>query len=197
MNTHDDVLDRLWHSLSNQATAGELDAARDALGRRLRRRSRLFASVMTLAGLLLASMAAGLILRPIGDDDAVLAILLAPAGLALVLFVRAEWRFRRGHGSSELSIRQGLLAHLERNRLARRRLGTMAVLHTLSLPLWALGVQQLQESGRVAEAQVPSLIAVFAVLLGATALGFVIHLVRHLRPEKENLEALLRSYVAE
>ena len=147
--------------------------------------------------MLLASLTAGLILRPISDNDSVLAVLLALAWLALVLFVRAEWRFRRGHRSSEPSIRQGLLAHLERNRLARRRLRTLAILHTLSLPLWFLGIQQLQENGRVAAAQMPSLIAVFAVLLGATGLGFAIHLVRHLRPEKENLEALLRGYQAE
>lgn len=197
MNTDDHVLERLWHSQSNQATAGQLEAARQALGRRLRRRSRLFAGALATASVLLASLTAGLILRPISDNDSVLAVLLAPAWLALVLFVRAEWRFRRGHGSSEPSIREGLRAHLERNRLARRRLATMAVLHTLALPLWVLGVQQLQENGRVAAAQIPSLIAVFAVLLGATALGFVLHLVRHLRPEQKNLEALLRSYTAE
>jgi hypothetical protein len=195
MHEEDDFLDRIWRT-ARQQDGDPLAEDRRAFIRSMHRRSRRTLLAALVAGGALAAGTIVLVSGAVRQGEAALALLLLPCWLALAALARAEWLHSRALPDLQGSILAALQARLDRNRRARRRVRGMALLHAASAPLWAWGVAHLASTGRLAPAELPSLVSVLAGLVLAAMVLLAHREFAQLRPEADRLTELLRSYAA-
>lgn len=196
----DDALDSLWRSPANQS-ADSLAAAKGAFAGRVRSDRRRFALVLLITGSILVlatgTLVAGLLDQPLTLASSTLCVLLVPPWIAFAFFLRGHSRHRPGFAATtdpDAPIGESLHSLLDLTRRAQTRVRTIALLHSVSLPILMLAVRQLRDTGRINGGELQSLALVLALLLGSTAVGLSVRYFSILRPRERALRSLLASY---
>lgn len=192
-----DGIETIWASPANRPGRSDLERQRVLLAERLRHDRRRLTATLALAAAPVAALSALLVVRLAGTTGEpagggwTLAPLLALPWLALWRFARARRAHLDAYPSLALSIAASLAAAADANRRARRRVRLVAWLQLAALPAIALALHGLGAEGKVRSAELPSLAAVLALLLLASALGGLAWDRLRLLPEQRHLRALL------
>lgn len=195
-----DPIETLWRSAANQPTPAEMERQLAVLALSIERRSRRFVLAMSVVALSLAGVTVALLsalfrAEPVGRIAAagLVALLLLPWA-ALTLFIRRRLRLKDQHPDYSRSTADILGALLAETRVVQARVRTIALLHSISLPLLASAVYQLWSGGKATGSEVASLATVLAILLTTTGGGLAYRYFGLLRPRERALLDLLASY---
>lgn len=193
-------IEALWRSSANQPTPAEMERQIAALARGLAWRSRRFLLAMSVAALSLAALTVALLSALVRAESVgrvaaagLVALLLLP-WTALTLFVRHRLRLRDRHPDYSRSTADILGALLAETRVAQARVRTVALLHSISLPLLGSAVYQLWSGGKATGSEAASLATVLAILLTTTGGVLAYRYFGQLRPRARALQELLASY---
>jgi hypothetical protein len=118
---------------------------------------------------------------------------LLPFGVS-ALFLRGFIRHRREHPRYELSIKDGLRALIDQNRLARTSLRVSMSVLTVAMALMAVVTYQLQLVGKQWPHETASMLAIFGVAYVIFMAGQLWKYRRRLLPANARLQELLGSH---
>jgi hypothetical protein len=199
-----DELEKTWRSPRNRPDPAHLDALQKCFLADLRRRrtgARIFVGLVFGALTFLSLRFLGYVFWPEPTQApfdprrewAPLLFLLVP-WVGAVFLLRRVVRHEREHGHPERSVRAGVQALLDENRVSRARVKTAAWLHAVALVLLPLVVWQLRSAGKAGdEILVPAFVA-WPLAVACIYLGLFYHHARKLVPRQRQLEELLRDY---
>ncbi|HEU5137529.1 MAG TPA: hypothetical protein VFU13_20465 [Steroidobacteraceae bacterium] len=195
-----DELVPVWRSSRNQPDPAQVEQYKAGIASHLGREYREFLWHVGLTTALTIFLAGGFVqyVRSGGAFDwqlewAAIVFLLLPIGVA-ALFVRGFIRHRRQHPRYDLSIRDGLRALIDENRLARARLRVSMTVLTVAMALVPVVTYQLQLVGKQRPHEAASMLAVFGAAYVVSMAWQVWKYRRKLLPESARLRELLRSY---
>lgn len=199
-----DELEHVWRSPQNAPDAAALAAAQQRFHRDLRRRRagwKLFLAVVFLALTFLTLRFAWYVVSPGPGQPAFdlrrewgAVLFLVGPWFGVLFLLRGMARHEREHGLPGSTLRAGVQALLDENRLSRTRVKTAAWLHIVALALLPLVVWQLRASGKAGdEILLPAFVA-WPLAVACLGVGLVWHDRTKLRPRQRQLEALLRDY---
>jgi hypothetical protein len=198
-----DELVPVWHSSRNQPDPAQLERDKASIVSRLGKEYRDFLWHVGAVAALTIFLAGGFVqyVRSGGAFDlrqewASIVFLLMPIGVA-ALFLRGFIRHRRQHPRYDLSIRDGLRASIDQNRLARARLRVSMSVLTVAMALLPVITYQLQLVGKQRPHEAASMLAVFGAAYVVSMAWQIWKYRRRLLPENARLQALLGSYEME
>lgn len=198
MNRHE--LENLWNTSENQPDPTGITLEIGKHLRRLRRRHRSLVVVLSLAGVWLTIMlvrlaffvAGGGPLDPAREWGAAVMLLLPL--MALIVLARQFRRHLQAHAAPERSIQASLLALLDENRLARRRVKVIGGLYAAVMLIMPLVVHQLQAVGKAGdEVRIPAFVMLPLLLLTLSGI-LLFHYRFRLLPRHRELRELLEAY---
>jgi len=196
--TFDDLIPA-WNSSRNAPDPTQLERYKAGIAAYLGKEYRDFLVHISMAVGLTLFLAGGFVqyVRSGGAFDASkewgsLVFLLLPIAVA-AWFVRGFVKHRQAHPRYDLSIKDGLRALIDQNRLSRARLRLSMGVLTGAMTLLPLITYQLQLVGKQRPHEAVSMLAVFGVAY-LVSMTWQIGKYRRLLPEKARLEALLASY---
>lgn len=195
-----DELETLWNSPENRPDPAGVRLEIEKHLQRLRRRHRSQGVILGLAAVWLTVILVRLAFYVAGGGPldlarewGAVAMLMLPLA-ALGLFAGQFRRHLQAHAAPERSIQASLLALLDENRLARRRVKVIAGLYAAVMLIMPLVVHQLQAVGKAGgEVRIPALVLLpllFLILSGM----LLFHYRRHLLPRHRELRELLEAY---
>ncbi|MBN8249434.1 MAG: hypothetical protein J0L84_18565 [Verrucomicrobia bacterium] len=196
-------IESLWRSPHNHPTPAELAGQRDRLIADLRRRRRTSQGLLWVTALPLLAFTARIALRSLSGDApppvdwnaewAVIPFLALP-WIGWFLLLRHHWNHLRRHPDYDRSIRAGLEASLDENRVERQRSLVICGLLAASVPLLLLVVQQLRAVHKAGdEILLPALVGwplYVTAMIGWLVWGYC----HRLLPRGRQLEHLLAAY---
>lgn len=195
-----DDLAPVWRSSGNQPDPAKLEQHKASIARHLGKEYRDFLWHVGFTMALTIFLAGGFVqyLRSGGAFDlqrewASLVFLLMPIGVAAA-FLRGFIKHRRQHPRYDLSIKDGLLALIDENRLARVRLRVSMSMLTVAMALLPVITYQLQLVGKQRPHEAASMLAVFGVAYVAAMAWQIWKYRGRLLPENARLQELLGSY---
>lgn len=196
-------IENAWRSPHNRPSPAELKHQHMKLITDLRRRRRGFVLHLSLV-LTFLIVVTGLILRhlivadPANQIDVAREwgafLLLALPWIAAFAFVRQYWRHFAGHADYDRSIRAGVSALLDENRLSRTRVKVVALLHGLVLLILPVIVLQLRAAGKAGDEILVPAFVLWPLLAAGIGGALLYYYRRRLLPRKRELEVLLGAY---
>ena len=197
--TFDDLVPA-WNSSRNAPDPAQLERYKAGIAAHLGKEYRGFVVHIGMVAAVTLFLAGGFVqyVRSGGAFDfakewASLVFLLLPIGVA-AWFVRGFVRHRRAHPRYDLSIKEGLRALMDQNRLSRARLRLSMGVLTGAMALLPLITYQLQLVGKQRPHEAASMLIVFGAAYLVSMAVQLWKYRRRLLPEKARLDALLESY---
>ncbi|MDB6133148.1 MAG: hypothetical protein JWM59_1391 [Verrucomicrobiales bacterium] len=198
MNSHE--LENLWSSPQNRPDPAGITLEIGKHLRRLRCRHRSLVVILSLAAVWLTVILVRLAFfvarggpLDLTREWGAVAMLLLPL-MALILLVRQFRRHLQTHTTPERSIQASLLALLDENRLARRRVKMITGLYAAVMLITPLVVHQLQAVGKAGdEVRIPAFVLLPLLLLTLSGILLFHHRFR-LLPRHRELRELLEAY---
>ena len=197
--TFDDLVPA-WNSSRNAPDPAQLERYKAGIAAHLGKEYRGFMVHIGMVTALTVFLAGGFVqyVRSGGAFDfakewASLVFLLLPVGVA-AWFVRGFVRHRQRHPRYDLSIKEGLRALVDENRLSRARLRLSMAVLTVAMALVPVVTYQLQLVGKQRPHEAASMLIVFGAAYVASMAGQLWKYRRRLLPENSRLQGLLASY---
>ena len=190
----------VWRSSRNQPDPAQVESYKANIVSRLSKEYRDFLWHVGFTSAMTIFLAGGFVqyVRSGGAFDlqrewASIVFLLMPLGIAAA-FLRGFIRHRQQHPRYDLSIKDGLRALLDQNRLSRARLRMSMIVLTVAMALLPVITYQLQLVGKQRPHEAASMLAVFGVAYVISMGAQIWRYRRKLRPENARLQELLGSY---
>jgi len=197
--TFDDLLPA-WNSSRNAPDPAQLERYKAGIAAHLGKEYREFLWHIGMVAAVTLFLAGGFVqyVRSGGAFDFAkewgsLVFLLLPIGVA-AWFVRGFVRHRQQHPRYDLSIKEGLRALIDENRLSRARLRVSMGVLTGAMALLPVITYQLQLVGKQRPHEAASMLVVFGAAYVASMAWQLWKYRRRLLPENTRLQALFRSY---
>lgn len=199
-----DELERTWQSPQNRPDAAALAATQQRFHHELHRRRtgwKIFLGVIFLVLTVLTVRFAWYVFAPEAGQPAfdvrrewAPVLFLVGPWVGVLFLLRRMARHEREHGLPGATLREGVRALLDENRLSRARVKTAAWLHGAALLLLPFVVWQLRATGKAGdEILVPAFVA-WPLAVACIGVGMAWHYRAKLLPRQRQLEALLRDF---